>query len=106
MSEPLKIIFAGTPEFAVTALAALMTTQHSVVAVYTQPDRPAGRGRKVQLSPVKQLALEKGIEVRQPQTFKEEEAQQALAALNADLMVVVAYGLLLPQVVLDAPRLG
>ncbi|MCU7813866.1 MAG: methionyl-tRNA formyltransferase [Candidatus Thiodiazotropha sp. (ex Rostrolucina anterorostrata)] len=106
MFEPLKIIFAGTPEFAATALAALMTTQHTVVAVYTQPDRPAGRGRKVQLSPVKQLALEKGIEVRQPQTLKEEEAQQALATLNADLMVVVAYGLLLPQVVLDAPRLG
>ncbi|MCU7879910.1 MAG: methionyl-tRNA formyltransferase [Candidatus Thiodiazotropha sp. (ex Lucinoma aequizonata)] len=106
MSELLKIIFAGTPEFAATALAALMTTQHTVVAVYTQPDRPAGRGRKVQLSPVKQLALEKGIEVRQSQTLKEEETQQALAALNADLMVVVAYGLLLPQVVLDAPRLG
>ncbi|MCU7917626.1 MAG: methionyl-tRNA formyltransferase [Candidatus Thiodiazotropha sp. (ex Epidulcina cf. delphinae)] len=106
MSEPLKIIFAGTPEFAATALAALLTTDHPITAVYTQPDRPAGRGRKVQLSPVKQLALEKGIEVRQPPTLRDLSAQQALAALEADLMVVVAYGLLLPQAVLDAPGLG
>ncbi|MEW8660062.1 MAG: methionyl-tRNA formyltransferase [Candidatus Thiodiazotropha endolucinida] len=106
MSEPLKIVFAGTPAFAATALEALLTTHHRVVAVYTQPDRPAGRGRKVQLSPVKEMALAKGIEVRQPQTLKDENAQHELAGLNVDLMVVVAYGLLLPQAVLDIPRLG
>ncbi len=106
MSEPLKIIFAGTPEFAATALAALLTTSHRVVAVYTQPDRPAGRGRKLQPSPVKLLALEHGIEVRQPARLKDPADQAALAELEADLMVVVAYGLLLPQAVLDAPRLG
>ena len=106
MSDPLKIIFAGTPEFAATALEALLTTSHEVVAVYTQPDRPAGRGRKLQPSPVKQLALEHGIEVRQPQKLKDPADQAALAELEADLMVVVAYGLLLPQAVLDAPRLG
>ncbi|MES9924546.1 MAG: methionyl-tRNA formyltransferase [Candidatus Thiodiazotropha endolucinida] len=106
MSEPLKIVFAGTPAFAATALEALLTTHHQVAAVYTQPDRPAGRGRKVQLSPVKEMALAKGIEVRQPQTLKDENAQHQLAGLNTDLMVVVAYGLLLPQAVLDIPRLG
>jgi methionyl-tRNA formyltransferase len=106
MSDPLKIIFAGTPEFAATALAALFTTSHQVVAVYTQPDRPAGRGRKLQLSPVKQLALEQGIEVRQPAKLKDPAEQAALRELGADLMVVAAYGLLLPQAVLDAPRLG
>jgi methionyl-tRNA formyltransferase len=106
MSDPLKIIFAGTPEFAASALAALLNTAHQVVAVYTQPDRPAGRGRKLQPSPVKQLALEHGIEVRQPVKLKDPADQAALAALQADLMVVAAYGLLLPQAVLDAPRLG
>lgn len=106
MSDPLKIIFAGTPEFAATALSALLTTSHQVVAVYTQPDRPAGRGRKLQPSPVKKLALEHGIEVRQPAKLKEPADQAALGELGADLMVVVAYGLLLPQAVLDAPRLG
>jgi methionyl-tRNA formyltransferase len=106
MSKPLRIIFAGTPDFAATALSSLLTTEHEVVAVYTQPDRPAGRGRKLQPSPVKQLALEKGIEVRQPVKLKSPEDQAELAALDADLMVVVAYGLLLPRAVLDAPRLG
>ncbi len=106
MSDPLKIIFAGTPEFAATALAALLTTSHQVVAVYTQPDRPAGRGRKLQPSPVKQLALEHALEVRQPATLKDPADQAALQDLGADLMVVAAYGLLLPQAVLDAPRLG
>ena len=106
MPEPLKVIFAGTPDFAARALEALLTTDHRLVAVYTQPDRPAGRGRKVQFSPVKQLALDHGIEVRQPKTLKDAAAQQELADLDADLMVVVAYGLLLPQAVLDAPRLG
>jgi methionyl-tRNA formyltransferase len=106
MSEPLNIVFAGTPAFAATSLEALLTTHHRVRAVYTQPDRPAGRGRKLQVSPVKALALESGLEVRQPKSLKEENAQQALAGLKPDLMVVVAYGLLLPQAVLDIPRLG
>ncbi|MET0052756.1 MAG: methionyl-tRNA formyltransferase [Candidatus Thiodiazotropha sp.] len=106
MSQPLKIIFAGTPDFAAVALKALLSTEHTVVAVYTQPDRPAGRGRKLQPSPVKQLALEHAIPVCQPQTLKEASAQQELAGFQADLMVVVAYGLLLPQAVLDTPRLG
>jgi methionyl-tRNA formyltransferase len=106
MSNPLKIIFAGTPEFAAAVLDSLLSTSHQVVAVYTQPDRPAGRGRKLQPSPVKQLALEQGIEVRQPPKLKDPADQAALAGLEADLMVVVAYGLLLPQAVLDAPRLG
>ena len=106
MSEPLNVIFAGTPDFAARALEALLTTDHRLAAVYTQPDRPAGRGRKVQFSPVKQLALDHGIEVRQPKTLQDAGAQRELAELGADLMVVVAYGLLLPQAVLDAPRLG
>ncbi|KXX65068.1 methionyl-tRNA formyltransferase [Marichromatium gracile] len=103
----LRIIFAGTPDFACPSLAALIAAGHQVVGVYTQPDRPAGRGRKLQASPVKQLALEHGIPVHQPQSLKRDPAAVAeLAALEADLMVVVAYGLLLPQAVLDAPRLG
>lgn len=106
MSQPLKIIFAGTPDFAADHLAALLATEHSIVAVYSQPDRPAGRGKKLQASPVKQLALEHGIEVYQPASLKKEEVQQQLAALDADLMVVVAYGLILPQKVLDTPKYG
>ncbi|MEW8399462.1 MAG: methionyl-tRNA formyltransferase [Candidatus Thiodiazotropha sp.] len=106
MADALKIIFAGTPDFAATALEALLTTQHRILAVYTQPDRPAGRGRKLQFSPVKALALERGLEVRQPASLKDETAQHELAEMDADLMVVAAYGLLLPQAVLDIPRLG
>lgn len=106
MSEPLNIIFAGTPEFAAVALNALLGSEHRVVAVYTQPDRPAGRGRKLTYGPVKQLAMEHQIPVKQPKSLKGESEQAALRALNADLMVVVAYGLILPQAVLDAPRLG
>ena len=102
----LRVVFAGTPEFAASSLAALLESQREVVAVYTQPDRPAGRGRKLTPSPVKQLALEHSLPVYQPQTLKQPEAQAELAALNADIMVVVAYGLLLPQAVLDIPRLG
>ncbi len=105
-SEPLKVIFAGTPEFAAQALQALLDSEHQVVAVYTQPDRPAGRGRKLTPSPVKLLALEHGIDLYQPQTLKNETVQQGLKELNADVMVVVAYGLLLPEPVLEAPRLG
>ncbi|MDM8548094.1 methionyl-tRNA formyltransferase [Candidatus Venteria ishoeyi] len=106
MTEIKRIIFAGTPDFAVPSLAALIAAGYSICAVYTQPDRPAGRGRKLQASPVKQLALKHDIPVYQPVTLKDPEAQAQLQALNADLMVVAAYGLLLPQVVLDTPRLG
>lgn len=107
----MKIIFAGTPEFAATALAALLKTEHDIVAVYTQPDRKAGRGQKLTASAVKQLALANNIPVYQPLHFKSstEEglaAQAELAALNADVMVVAAYGLILPQVVLDTPKYG
>jgi len=106
-----KIIFAGTPEFAATALAALLRTEHEIVAVYTQPDRKAGRGQKLTASAVKQLALEHHLSVYQPLHFKSstEEglaAQAELKALNADVMVVAAYGLILPQVVLDTPKYG
>jgi len=106
LSTPLNIIFAGTPEFAAEHLAALLTTDHNIVAVYTQPDRPAGRGKKMTPSAVKTLALTHAIPVLQPENFRSPETQAELAALNADLMIVVAYGLLLPQVVLDSPRLG
>lgn len=106
MTQPLKIIFAGTPEFAAVALQALIDSPHNVVAVYTQPDRPAGRGRKLKPSPVKALALQHNIEVCQPATLKQSEDQQQLAAYNADLMVVAAYGLLLPEAVLNLPKYG
>ncbi len=102
----LKVIFAGTPDFAATALQALLDSRHDVIAVYTQPDRPAGRGRKLTPSPVKVLAQEHNIDVYQPPSLKSEEEQQILRDLNADIMVVVAYGLLLPLPVLEAPRLG
>ena len=103
---PLRIIFAGTPEFSVPSLEALLAAGQEIVAVYTQPDRPAGRGRKLSPSPVKEAALAHGLPVFQPLTLKDEAAVTGLRALAADLMVVVAYGLLLPQAVLDAPRLG
>lgn len=105
----MKIVFAGTPEFAAVALEALIKTEHEIVGVYTQPDRKAGRGQKLTASAVKLLALEHNLPVYQPLHFKSstEEgiaAQQELAALNADVMVVAAYGLILPQVVLDTPK--
>ncbi|MGC2916036.1 methionyl-tRNA formyltransferase, partial [Pseudomonas aeruginosa] len=106
MSQALRIVFAGTPEFAAEHLKALLDTPHRIVAVYTQPDRPAGRGQKLMPSAVKNLALEHGLPVMQPQSLRNAEAQAELAALRADLMVVVAYGLILPQAVLDIPRLG
>ncbi|MGA6097813.1 methionyl-tRNA formyltransferase [Stutzerimonas marianensis] len=102
----MRIVFAGTPEFAAQHLQALLDANRQVVAVYTQPDRPAGRGQKLMPSPVKQLAQSRGIPVLQPSTLRAPEAQAELAALQADLMVVVAYGLILPQAVLDLPRLG
>lgn len=106
MSQALRLVFAGTPEFAAEHLKALLASRHEIVAVYTQPDRPAGRGQKLMPSPVKQLALQHNIPVLQPPTLRDPTAQAELASLNADLMVVVAYGLILPQVVLDTPRLG
>ncbi|WP_153448050.1 methionyl-tRNA formyltransferase [Vibrio algicola] len=106
MSQSLRIVFAGTPDFAARHLAALLSSEHEIIGVYTQPDRPAGRGKKLTASPVKSLALEHDITVLQPENFKSDDAKQQLKDLNADLMVVVAYGLLLPQVVLDTPRLG
>lgn len=107
MSESLKIIFAGTPEFAAASLQALLDQgKHQVIAVYSQPDRPAGRGQKLLPSPVKKVALDHQIPVYQPLSLKTPEAQEELRALGADLMVVAAYGLILPKVVLDTPRLG
>lgn len=106
MNQGLRIIFAGTPEFAAEHLKALVASRHQVIAVYSQPDRPAGRGKKLTASPVKEVALAEGIPVYQPLNFKNPEDVGELAALNADLMVVVAYGLILPKAVLDAPRLG
>jgi methionyl-tRNA formyltransferase len=102
----MNIIFAGTPEFSVPALQALLNSKHAVVAVYTQPDRPSGRGRRTLLSPVKQLATTANIPVCQPSVLKTADVQSALRALQPDLMVVVAYGLLLPPSVLRIPRLG
>ncbi len=102
----MRIIFMGTPDFSVPVLDALLDAGHDVVAVYSQPPRPAGRGKKDRPSPVQARAEELGLEVRHPVSLKGEEAQAEFAALNADVAVVVAYGLILPQVVLDAPRLG
>ncbi len=106
VNKSYKIIFAGTPQFSVNTLAGLIDSRHSVIAVYTQPDRPAGRGRKLSLSPVKALALEKNIPVYQPVSLRDENEQKILASLDADIMVVVAYGLLLPLPVLQAPKQG
>lgn len=102
----MKLIFAGTPEFAAQALGAIVEAGHEVVLVLTQPDRPAGRGMSLQPSPVKKLAQEKGIEVFQPLSLKDAEAQAKIAAFGAEVMVVAAYGLILPQIVLDMPRFG
>lgn len=98
----LNIIYAGTPDFAVAGLAALYRSDHNLVAVYTQPDRPSGRGKKLTPSPVKQFALEHDIPVVQPASLKNEKSLQELKSFNADVMVVTAYGLLLPKTVLDA----
>jgi methionyl-tRNA formyltransferase len=104
--EQARIIFAGSPDFAVAALNVLVAAGHEVVGVLTQPDRPAGRGRKLHTSPVKDAAVAAGLPVLQPKTLKDPDVQQSLAALDADLMVVVAYGLLLPSAVLAQPRQG
>ena len=102
----MKILFAGTPDFSVPSLQALLDSKHTVCAVYTQPDRPAGRGRREQISPVKELALKHGLPVIQPLSLKNEEDLQVLKSFNADLMVVVAYGMILTEAVLESPRLG
>ena len=106
MASPLRIIFAGTPAFAAESLRALLHTHHEVVGVYTQPDRPVGRGRELKPSPVKELALARKLPVFQPLSLRDGSAQAELAELNADLMVVAAYGLILPKTVLDIPRWG
>jgi methionyl-tRNA formyltransferase len=102
----LNIIYAGTPEFAVPALQSLLQSDHRVVAVYTQPDRPSGRGRKLHVGPVKACAQAHDIPVYQPDNFKSQSDIDAIKALNADLIVVAAYGLILPQAVLDAANIG
>lgn len=102
----MRIIFMGTPDFAVPTLEALVAGGHEVVAAYSQPPRPAGRGKKLQASPVQQAAEAHGIEVRTPVSLKGADEQAAFAALGADIAVVAAYGLILPQAVLDAPHLG
>ncbi|MBL8299973.1 MAG: methionyl-tRNA formyltransferase [Rhodanobacteraceae bacterium] len=102
----MRVVFAGTPEFAVPCLAACAQDGIEVVAVYTQPDRPAGRGRKLAPSPVKSAAQERGYRIEQPENFRSAEARDTLAAYAPDLLVVVAYGLILSQKVLDIPRFG
>ncbi|MFK3705960.1 methionyl-tRNA formyltransferase [Raoultella sp. BIGb0138] len=106
MPQSLRIIFAGTPDFAARHLDALLSSEHQVVGVFTQPDRPAGRGKKLMPSPVKVLAEAHNLPVFQPASLRPQENQQLVASLNADVMVVVAYGLILPEAVLDMPRQG
>ena len=106
MSDSLRIIFAGTPDFAARHLDALLASTHQVVGVFTQPDRPAGRGNKLTPSPVKVRAVQHNIALFQPKSLRPAESQRMVAELQADIMVVVAYGLILPQAVLDMPRLG
>ena len=106
MSDSLRIIFAGTPDFAARHLDALLSSQHQIVGVFTQPDRPAGRGNKLTPSPVKVLAEQHSLPVFQPVSLRPEDNQKLVSDLNADVMVVVAYGLILPKAVLNMPRLG
>ena len=103
---PLRVLFAGTPEFALSPLQALIDEACVIVAVLTQPDRPAGRGKQLRASPVKQLALDNKLEVLQPESLKDPEWQEKLAGLQPDLMVVVAYGLMIPDRLLTLPRFG
>lgn len=106
LEEKMRIIFMGTPDFAVPSLNALVEAGHDVVAVYSQPPRPAGRGKTVMPTPVHQRATALGIEVHTPLSLKDSAAQAAFAALTADIAIVAAYGLILPRAILDAPRLG
>lgn len=105
-SKPLRLAFMGTPDFSVPVLKALVDAGHHVVAIYSQPPRKAGRGMELQRSPVHRLGDELGVEVRTPESLKGADEQAAFAALDLDIAIVVAYGLLLPKPVLDAPRLG
>jgi methionyl-tRNA formyltransferase len=102
----MNLVFAGTPEFAVPALKALLDAGHTILAVYTQPDRPAGRGRKLGMSAVKEFALARGLRVHQPVTLKSESETEALRALKPDAMIVIAYGLILPRSILSIPQYG
>jgi methionyl-tRNA formyltransferase len=102
----LNIVFGGTPEFAVPALEALLNAGHRIVTVYTQPDRPAGRGKKLHMSAVKECALRHGLAIEQPATLRDPSAAARLASFRPDVMIVVAYGLILPQAILAVPRLG
>ena len=102
----MKVIFAGTPEFAAPALAALIGSKHDIVMVLTQPDRPAGRGMHLKASPVKQMALQHGLNVYQPETLKTPEVQAHISVALADVMIVAAYGLIIPTVVLNMFKLG
>ncbi len=104
--SPIRLVFAGTPEFAAVSLTALLESSYQPIAVYCQPDRPSGRGRKLRAGPVKALAIEHGVEVMQPQSFKQADTIAAFKALKPDVLVVVAYGLILPQAVLDIPTYG
>jgi methionyl-tRNA formyltransferase len=106
MGRALRVVFAGTPSFAVPALDALIRSSHHLAAVYTQPDRPAGRGRRLTAAPVKQRALAASLPVRQPESFKADAEHDALAALAPDVVIVVAYGLILPRAVLEIPAFG
>ncbi|MCY4177598.1 MAG: methionyl-tRNA formyltransferase [Endozoicomonadaceae bacterium] len=106
MKQSLRIVFAGTPDFAKVHLQAIINSHHKIVGVYTQPDRPAGRGRQLQCSPVKELAIKHEIHVFQPESLKHATSQQELALLNPDIIVVVAYGLILPEKVLRIPQYG
>ena len=105
-NNPLRLVFMGTPDFSVETAQALVDAGHDVICVYSQPPRPAGRGQKLQLTPVHAWAEKNGIEVRTPKSLKAKDEQKAFADLNADAGVVVAYGLILPQAILDAPKMG
>src|SRR5262245_7520521 len=102
----MRLVFMGTPQFAVPTLKALLSSHHSVLAVFTQPDKPSGRGEKLSMPPIKQLALEQDVSVYQPEKLKATEWQSVLADLKSDAYVVVAYGKILPQSLLDVPPLG
>ncbi|MEP5697983.1 MAG: methionyl-tRNA formyltransferase, partial [Sneathiella sp.] len=104
--QRLRIAFMGTPDFSCSVLKALLESPHDIVCIYSQPPRKSGRGKKVTPTPVHQMAEAAGIEVRTPASLKSEEAQAAFSALNLDVAVVVAYGLLLPKAILEAPRFG
>ena len=106
MPAPLKVVFAGTPDFAARHLEGLIDSPHHIVSVMSQPDRPAGRGKRLQPSPVKTLAMEAGLPVWQPESLKTAESEATLSQYEADILVVVAYGLILPAAILGIPRLG